>query len=115
SFIIRAFARPRLPVKLLFTKELVMQARIFLVLAAIAGFSGVALGAFGAHGLKGTLEPHQLVWWNTAVQYHLVHAVVLLGVAAWLQGDRNAAVCRVPRGTRVWKVVGLGVGRGSLV
>ena len=91
-----------------------MQARIFLVLAAIAGFSGVALGAFGAHGLKGTLEPHQLVWWNTAVQYHLVHAVVLLGVAAWLQVSPNASCSRWLRRTGVMMVLGLLLFSGSL-
>lgn len=45
----------------------------------MVGFLGVALGAFGAHGLKEVLERHQaLATWQTAVQYHLVHGVVLL-------------------------------------
>lgn len=91
-----------------------MQPRIFLLLAAIAGFTGVALGAFGAHGLKGTLESHQLVWWHTAVQYHLVHAVVLLGVAAWLQVSPNASCSRWLRRTGVMMVLGLLLFSGSL-
>lgn len=54
-----------------------------LVLAAsILGFTGVGLGAFGAHGLKATLEAgNQLENWKTAVFYQLVHAVALLALA----------------------------------
>ncbi len=50
-------------------------------LAAICGFLGVALGAFGAHGLKAHLSAQQLQTWHTAVQYHLIHSLALLGVA----------------------------------
>jgi uncharacterized membrane protein YgdD (TMEM256/DUF423 family) len=53
-----------------------------LLTAGILGFSGVALGAFGAHGLKATLEAgNQLENWKTAVFYQLVHAVALLAVS----------------------------------
>lgn len=48
--------------------------------SAILGALGVALGAFGAHALKARLEPTQLASWNTAVDYHLLHAVVLLAL-----------------------------------
>ena len=51
-------------------------------LAALAGFLAVALGAFGAHGLKAVLEKNgTLAVWQTAALYHLVHAVVLLVLA----------------------------------
>lgn len=78
-----------------------MQARATLISAAIAGFSGVALGAFGAHGLKNVLSAKMLTVWQTAVQYHLVHSVVLLALAialmtlpksdlrTWLQRSSN--------------------------
>ena len=50
--------------------------------SAVLGFLGVALGAFGAHALKDTLARLQSAGvWETAVFYHLVHAVVMLGVA----------------------------------
>lgn len=55
-----------------------------LLLAAINGGVAVALGAFGAHGLRARLEPEQLAVWQTAVLYQLVHAVALLGVGLWL-------------------------------
>ncbi|HYR58858.1 MAG TPA: DUF423 domain-containing protein [Chthoniobacteraceae bacterium] len=51
-------------------------------IAAVSGFLAVALGAFGAHALKGTLELHgTIAIWQTAALYHLVHSVVLLVLA----------------------------------
>ncbi|HHH46891.1 MAG TPA: DUF423 domain-containing protein [Thiotrichales bacterium] len=49
--------------------------------AALAAL-GVALGAFAAHGLKGRLDGHLLEIFHTGVQYHLLHALGLLLVAA---------------------------------
>lgn len=57
--------------------------------AAILGLTGVALGAFGAHGLKSmwgsSLDAAEAAYrldvWETAVFYHLLHAVVLLVLA----------------------------------
>jgi uncharacterized membrane protein YgdD (TMEM256/DUF423 family) len=52
-------------------------------IAAIVGFLGVALGAFGAHALKDLLARNALTGvWEKAVLYHLVHAVVLLVIAS---------------------------------
>jgi uncharacterized membrane protein YgdD (TMEM256/DUF423 family) len=57
--------------------------------AGVAGFFGVALGAFGAHGLRSRgVSPELLEVWKTGVLYHLVHALALLGVAA--AGERLA-------------------------
>lgn len=51
-------------------------------IAAAAGFLAVALGAFGAHGLKGLLEQNgTAATWQTAVFYHALHSVVLLVLA----------------------------------
>lgn len=52
--------------------------KTFLILGSLNAFLGVALGAFGAHGLKTKVAPEMLTTWNTAVQYHLVHALGLL-------------------------------------
>jgi len=58
--------------------------RIFLFLGALNGLAAVALGAFGAHGLKARLGADALAVYHTAVQYHFVHALGLLalGLAA---------------------------------
>ncbi len=54
-------------------------------LTAALGFTGVAFGAFGAHGLKNAVsDPAQLAWWETGARYHLFHtfAVGLVAVLA---------------------------------
>ncbi len=56
-------------------------ARLFLLLAAFGGFSGVALGAFAAHGLKARLSPEYLAVFQTGVHYQLIHSLALLAVA----------------------------------
>ncbi|MCW2290069.1 uncharacterized membrane protein YgdD (TMEM256/DUF423 family) [Pseudomonas sp. BIGb0408] len=55
--------------------------RLWLLLSAFAGFSGVALGAFAAHGLKSRLSPEYLAVFQTGTHYQLIHALALLGVA----------------------------------
>ena len=55
--------------------------RVFLMLAAFFGFTGVALGAFAAHGLKSRLSEKYLDVFHTGVTYQLVHTLALLGVA----------------------------------
>lgn len=64
----------------------------FLLLAAgFLGLTGVALGAFGAHGLKTTLETTGgLENWKTAVFYQLIHAVALLALAPRTQAAGRA-------------------------
>lgn len=62
-------------------------ARPTLIAAGLLGFTGVALGAFGAHALKETLLANgTAATWQTAVQYHLIHTVALLGLAGWADG-----------------------------
>jgi uncharacterized membrane protein YgdD (TMEM256/DUF423 family) len=46
-------------------------------LVGLAGASGVLLGAFGAHALRGHLDASAMGWWQTAVQYQLWHALAL--------------------------------------
>jgi uncharacterized membrane protein YgdD (TMEM256/DUF423 family) len=50
-------------------------------LAGALGFSAVALGAFGAHGLKGRLPSSLLEVYRTGALYHLLHAIAALAVA----------------------------------
>jgi uncharacterized membrane protein YgdD (TMEM256/DUF423 family) len=58
-------------------------AKLFLSTGSIFGFLGVALGAFGAHALKGLLESNgRTETFETAVKYQFYHAIalVLIGI-----------------------------------
>ena len=55
-------------------------AKSYLVAAALSGFIAVALGAFGAHGLKQRLSADLLAVYQTGVQYHFYHTFALLAV-----------------------------------
>ena len=59
-------------------------------LAAVLGFSGVALGAFGAHGLRDRVSPALLEAYRTGVLYHLLHALATLGVGLGARRLRRA-------------------------
>ncbi len=54
----------------------------FVSLGALSAALAVALGAFGAHGLKKIASAEQLGWWETAARYQLMVAlaVVLFGL-----------------------------------
>ena len=53
-------------------------------IAAALCFLAVALGAFGAHSLRSTLETHGMLdAWNKAVLYHFIHAIALLVLALY--------------------------------
>ncbi|MBL90308.1 MAG: hypothetical protein CMH56_00655 [Myxococcales bacterium] len=63
---------------------------MFLGIAAILGFLAVAMGAFGAHGLKGWLSELpdfqlRMSWWEKAVHYHMWHALLLVLVSVIAQ------------------------------
>jgi len=63
---------------------------LIVIAAGISGGLGVALGAFGAHGLRGKVEERLLETFQTAVQYQMIHALALLIVAfMMLQSGRN--------------------------
>lgn len=56
--------------------------RLLYVCAGVAGFVGVALGAFAAHGLKARLDADLLAVFETAVRYQMYH-VFAICAAAW--------------------------------
>jgi len=64
-----------------------MNPRAWILLGCVWAALGVVCGAFGAHALKETLQPEQLVTWETAVRYQLVHALAL--VLFGLFGERT--------------------------
>jgi uncharacterized membrane protein YgdD (TMEM256/DUF423 family) len=89
--------------------------RLFLALSAVNGFLAVALGAFGAHGLRDRLATladgaQRLEWWRTAAHFQLVHAVAL-GLVALLAGRTSP----LPLSVAGWAfVAGVALFSGSL-
>ena len=64
---------------------------LFFRIAAALCFLAVALGAFGAHWLKSTIESYGMLdVWNKAVFYHFVHALALLALALYGTFNRGA-------------------------
>jgi len=60
-------------------------------IAAALCFLAVALGAFGAHSLRSTLELRGMMdVWNKAVLYHFIHAIALLVLALYGTVNRGA-------------------------
>ncbi len=72
---------------------------LFFALGSILALLAVALGAFGAHGLQSRLTPDLLQTFETAVRYHMYHALALLAA--------GLAIAR-------WPGSGLGVAAGYL-
>lgn len=78
-------------------------------LGAVLGLLGVALGAFGAHGLEGALEglaadelAERMSWWETAALYHLLHAVSICAIAAGLGRRGRGAIVALALGVLVF-------------
>lgn len=86
-------------------------AKTLLTLAAISGLLAVALGAFGAHGLKSRIDADLLAVYQTGVQYHFYHTLALGLVALLLLQFPQATALRW---SGVLFVVGIVVFSGSL-
>lgn len=62
----------------------------YITIAALLGGTGVALGAFGAHGLQRITEDEKILHgYQTAVQYQLWHALALLCVGILFEKFSN--------------------------
>ena len=91
-----------------------MHHRAALAWAGILGATGVAVGAFGAHALRGTLEASGMrEAWETGVRYQLVHAAALLGFAGWLRSSARPQGRCADWAVRLW-VIGTALFSGSL-
>lgn len=56
----------------------------FLRIGALTGALAVAIGAFGAHGLKPHLSDYQITIFEKGVQYQFYHTLALLAVGLLL-------------------------------
>lgn len=52
--------------------------KLYLVMIGISGFLAVAVGAFGAHALKGIIPPERMVIFETGNKYHFYHTIMSL-------------------------------------
>lgn len=67
-----------------FAPAMTASPKALIAAGAIAGFLGVALGAFAAHGLKSRLDTSMLTVFQTGVTYQMYHALALLLVGTLL-------------------------------
>jgi uncharacterized membrane protein YgdD (TMEM256/DUF423 family) len=62
-------------------KESNSMLKTFIILGSVNAFLSVALGAFGAHGLKSKISSDMLAVYQTGVQYHMIHSIGLILIA----------------------------------
>lgn len=88
--------------------------RLISIAAAVLGLA-VALGAFGAHALRESLEAADRAdTWTTAVLYQFVHGLALLAGAIWQACDSSAARSRPVRVASGLWLAGIVLFSGSL-
>tara|TARA_R110002051_G_scaffold126358_2_gene199936 strand:+ start:35142 stop:35525 length:384 start_codon:yes stop_codon:yes gene_type:complete len=58
------------------------------IAGAFFGLTAVMIGAFGAHGLKDSLDASSLVTFETGVKYQMYHAFFLLLVSLFALSER---------------------------
>lgn len=79
---------------------------------ATLGALAVAIGAFGAHGLKELVGPEELATFNTGVRYHFYHTLAMsLAFALATRADMRENRLRQARWA--WGI-GIGLFSGSL-
>ncbi|MEK7991888.1 MAG: DUF423 domain-containing protein [Thiotrichaceae bacterium] len=67
-----------------------MTSQTFIILGSFNAFLAVALGAFGAHGLKPILSESLMAVYQTGVQYHSLHALGLISIGILAQKAENS-------------------------
>jgi uncharacterized membrane protein YgdD (TMEM256/DUF423 family) len=65
--------------------------------AALAGL-GVAIGAFGAHGLQARVTPEQLAVFEVGVRYQMYHAIALIVLGLFAGRGPSPVPIEVPPG-----------------
>ncbi|MEK7729741.1 MAG: DUF423 domain-containing protein [candidate division KSB1 bacterium] len=68
---------------------------MWLLIAALSGFLVVALGAFGAHGLKNVLDSYGREIYEKAVLYQMFHTLALLAVGILQRQHETPALAPV--------------------
>ena len=76
--------------------------KLFLSIGSLLGGIAVALGAFGAHGLKKIVAPETVNTFQTGVQYQMYHALALIAV--------GIAFERFPNKSMTWEGICFDIG-----
>ena len=63
--------------------------KLFLILGTLLAGLAVALGAFGAHGLKKLVDAETVSIYQTGVQYQMYHALALIAVGILAERIEN--------------------------
>jgi uncharacterized membrane protein YgdD (TMEM256/DUF423 family) len=82
--------------------NVILTYRLAMLTGSVLAALGVALGAFGAHGLRDVLNATQQGWWQTAFQYQMLHALGLIGLGASRLPDLKAPIVLLALGTMVF-------------
>ncbi len=56
----------------------------YLLIVSVFGFFAVAIGAFGAHALKGIVSPERMPAFETGNKYHFIHTLVSLFIIVFI-------------------------------
>ncbi|MFT6448943.1 MAG: uncharacterized membrane protein YgdD (TMEM256/DUF423 family) [Oleispira sp.] len=91
-----------------------MSARFYLWVSALSGAVSVALGAFGAHGLKKVVSVDMLATYQTGVQYQFIHSLALLALAILLFMPVAKGVSKLLKLSANLMIVGIMLFSGSL-
>ena len=86
-------------------------------LGAVLGGLGVAIGAFGAHGLQGKVTPEMLAVFEVGVRYQMYHALALVLLGLFAGRGPSPLPLEVPPGITpaAWLfVAGIALFSGSL-
>lgn len=87
-----------------------MNQKSLLIIASLFGLTGVALGAFGAHGLRGIVPPDLLATFETGVRYQMHHTFALFATALLFDRAENGKL----RTAGIFFVAGIVIFSGSL-
>lgn len=81
-----------------------------IMVGALLGLIGVAMGAFGAHGLRDQVSARDLEIWRTGAHYQQVHAVMVVVVGVLSRHQSSRAL----RASAVLFIVGISIFSGTL-
>ena len=90
------------------------RSRLYLLVSALSGVVSVALGAFGAHGLKKIVSSDMLVVYQTGVQYQFIHSLALLALAILLLVPATQIVKGLVKWSAHFMMLGIVLFSGSL-